>query len=1030
MHSSTAGVRGAAAALAIPRWRLIAGATGTAVTLGIVARVVDGASLRGAVDEATRQPAVLGFVALAYTAAFWVRAAAWRMLLRRPLPTARLFSILQVSLFLNHVLPLRAGEIARPALASRHGVPLPEAVATTVVARVLDFAALAVLTVVAIPAVIRASELRVAFLAAAALVLLAAAGLTAMWLGANVALPARLRARAREAQAALRAISMRRLTAATPLILVSWALESAVLLGAARLFGVEIGLGAAVGATAFAVLFQIVHLTPGGLGVYEASMTSVLVFAGVGAEEALALALLTHGLKFAYSLSVGLGFAAFEGWGLFRGGRRAQPRASRFEIVAARLWNVVNEGKPFTPVFALVVIGVLSVPHLGETGYLGRAGVALVALVPLALVWWRYDFPLRLRAGLWVALAAFVVAFRAFDLVAVGVVLGLYFGFTVILWGTVYYHLRIGTPWTNFTRFTRLVIENPDPTSGNFLEQTPKVLLLVLAFEHLVGSGAGSWSAFAGVQAFTAAVALGAVLTHQWWFTWVPALPQRGLRAPVTPTERTSRRVIVIAIDGCRADRLREARTPFVDTLRAEGIEFTDVCTVYPARTVTAFASMLTGAPPSVHGMRSNFVPSLGVKCESVFDVLRGAGMQGAVVGIAHLVDAFGERDVRAVTAVMDNEAIDGALVERAKRTLMEEDPELLVLQLLSVDQTGHARGSYRPEYLERIEATDRTIEQFVRWCREAGYLDEATVIVTSDHGQGIGIGGHGHMSPPEINVPCLLWGAGAPRGVVVEERRFLTDVAATVCGLLGVRAPDESVGRALVPHKWARAAERVAFVIPAHNEAERLPWVLAGLARLEVAHEVIVVDDGSGDGTGAVAAAYGAQVERHEERRGLGAALRTGLAAARDLEVTSAVYLDADGEYDPAEAEQLLAPIRAGRADYVLGSRFRGDIEGMTRRRRAANRGFSLLLSALCGRWVTDGQTGYRAFSRRALDVAEIVHDYNYAQVLTLDLLKKGMRMEEVTVRYRRRASGASFIRVEYLWRVPVGIAREMLGG
>ncbi|MFN8585550.1 MAG: lysylphosphatidylglycerol synthase domain-containing protein [Dehalococcoidia bacterium] len=1011
----------------VPRRRLLFGAAGTALTLVALARTVDGTAIRDALGAASGDPLLLLVVAAVYTLAFWLRALAWRGLLTSAASTARLFSILQFSLFLNHVLPLRAGEVARPALAARHGVPLPEAASTTVVARLLDFATLAAVTACALPAVLRSGQLGVAFLGALLLTALALLALAAVREGLALPLPGRLRQRAEEARAALRAISPGRVAATLPLIVASWVLESAVLLGAARLLGVEIPLAAAVGATAFAVLFQIVHLTPGGLGVYEASMTSVLVFAGVRAEDALALAVLTHGLKFAYSLSVGLGFAAFEGWQLFRRAQPGRARASRFELVAARLWNVLNEGKPFTPVFAFGAVLLLSGPRLDDGAYLARAALAVVALVPLGLVWWRFDFPLRLRAALWVALAAFLFAFRALDVTVIALVLGLYLGFTVVLWGTVYYHLRIGTRWTNFTRFTRLVLENPDPTSGNFLEQAPKLLLLVLAFDVLVD--AGSWHAFAGVELFTLAIALAAVLVHQWWFTWAPALPQRGLRAVAAPATRMSRRVLVIAIDGCRADRLREARTPFLDALRAEGTEFRDVCTVYPARTVTAFASMLTGAPPAVHGMRSNFVPSLGVKCESVFDVLRERGMRGVLVGIAHLVDAFGERDVRTVSAVMDNEAIDGALVERAKRALVEEDPDVLVLQLLSVDQTGHARGSYRPEYLERIEATDRTIEEFLGWCRSTVYLEGATVIVTSDHGQGIGIGGHGHMSPPEINVPCLLWGAGVPAGEAFDERRFLTDVAATVCGLLGVRQPAASVGRALVPHAEKPAQERVAFVIPAHNEARNLPHVLDGLARLEIPHDVIVIDDGSSDGTGAVAAGFGAIVIHHEQRRGLGAALRTGLAAARDLPVTAAVYLDADGEYDPADAPTLLEPIRAGGADYVLGSRFRGEIEGMSRSRRAANHGFSLLLSLLCGRRISDGQTGYRAFSRRALEVAEIVHDYNYAQVLTLDLLKKGMRMAEAPVRYRRRTSGASFVRAEYLWRVPVGIAREMLG-
>ncbi len=95
---------------------------------------------------------------------------------------------------------------------------------------------------------------------------------------------------------------------------------------------------------------------------------------------------------------------------------------------------------------------------------------------------------------------------------------------------------------------------------------------------------------------------------------------------------------------------------------------------------------------------------------------------------------------------------------------------------------------------------------------------------------------------------------------------------------------------------------------------------------------------------------------------------------------------------------------------------------------RRIGNRAFSLLLSLACGRWISDGQTGYRAFSERAIAVAEIVHDYNYAQVLTLDLLRKGMRMQEVPIGYQVRQRGRSFISLQYLWRVPLGMAREML--
>ena len=80
----------------------------------------------------------------------------------------------------------------------------------------------------------------------------------------------------------------------------------------------------------------------------------------------------------------------------------------------------------------------------------------------------------------------FLAVFRFLDATAIALVLGIYLIFTVLLWGSVYYHLRIGTPLTNFTRFWRLVLENPDPTSGNFLEQNPKTLILVLTFRMIV----------------------------------------------------------------------------------------------------------------------------------------------------------------------------------------------------------------------------------------------------------------------------------------------------------------------------------------------------------------------------------------------------------------------------------------------------------------------------------------------------------------------------------------------------------------
>ena len=196
---------------------------------------------------------------------------------------------------------------------------------------------------------------------------------------------------------------------------------------------------------------------------------------------------------------------------------------------------------------------------------------------------------------------------------------------------------------------------------------------------------------------------------------------------------------------------------------------------------------------------------------------------------------------------------------------------------------------------------------------------------------------------------------------------------------------------------------KRLAVVVPAKDEEATVGELLDRLAGVRVSGcelFAIVVDDGSTDRTGELARGRGALVVRHPQNRGLGAAVRTGLRAAVEEGADLVAYLDADLEYRPEDVPRLVEPVLAGRADYVLGSRFLGGdrgVRGMRLYRRAGNHLFTLLLVVLTRRWMTDGQTGARAFSREAAASVEIVHDYNHAQVVTLDLLRKGFVLEEL---------------------------------
>jgi glycosyltransferase involved in cell wall biosynthesis len=219
---------------------------------------------------------------------------------------------------------------------------------------------------------------------------------------------------------------------------------------------------------------------------------------------------------------------------------------------------------------------------------------------------------------------------------------------------------------------------------------------------------------------------------------------------------------------------------------------------------------------------------------------------------------------------------------------------------------------------------------------------------------------------------------------------------------------------------------------LPAHDEAATVAGVLARAPASVLGRPVcrLVVDDGSSDGTAEAAALAGVEVVRLDRNHGLGAAVRQGFAEALARGATTVAFCDADGEYDPAELERLVAPILAGTADYVVGSRFDGQIGRMLPHRRLGNLVLTRLLSFVARRPIRDGQSGFRALSALAAADAEIVHDYNYAQVLTLDLLAKGYRYLEVPISYRFREHGRSFVRLGgYLRRVLPAVYRELNG-
>lgn len=159
----------------------------------------------------------------------------------------------------------------------------------------------------------------------------------------------------------------------------------------------------------------------------------------------------------------------------------------------------------------------------------------------------------------------------------------------------------------------------------------------------------------------------------------------------------------------------------------------------------------------------------------------------------------------------------------------------------------------------------------------------------------------------------------------------------------------------------------KVIVVIPAFNEARFIGSTV--LKAREYAWRIIVVDDGSTDGTAGIAETAGAFVVRHEFNQGKGAALNTGMCTARELGAQVVVTLDADGQHMPEEMNRLLAPVLEGQADIVVGSRYLDNISHVPRHRTWGHRVFNLLTQAASGVKVSDSQSGFRAFSAQALE-------------------------------------------------------------
>ena len=203
----------------------------------------------------------------------------------------------------------------------------------------------------------------------------------------------------------------------------------------------------------------------------------------------------------------------------------------------------------------------------------------------------------------------------------------------------------------------------------------------------------------------------------------------------------------------------------------------------------------------------------------------------------------------------------------------------------------------------------------------------------------------------------------------------------------------------------------RIAVVIPAYNEAESIAEVLERIPAEVCGREtaVLVVDDGSRDATGDVAAARGVAVARHVINRGGGAALRTGYRLMSDSEAEVVVTLDADGQHLPSEMERLVEPVLKGEVDVAHGSRVLGESERGQISRELGIVFFNRLVSFITRTHVTDCSNGYRAVRASVLPQLVLRQEQFHTSEFLIEAIKRGIPAREVPVTVVKRLHGHS---------------------
>ena len=264
-------------------------------------------------------------------------------------------------------------------------------------------------------------------------------------------------------------------------------------------------------------------------------------------------------------------------------------------------------------------------------------------------------------------------------------------------------------------------------------------------------------------------------------------------------------------------------------------------------------------------------------------------------------------------------------------------------------------------------------------------------------------------LGGPRWVAPNIVW-----QRAVVQAARFVLCSAAGAGLSIDNRGPMRMIGGVNPPAQQAsQSSQRMLVIMPAHNEADSLPLAVQDIRAHAPEADIVVVDDGSTDATVQVAASLGVICLRLACNLGVGGAVQTGYLYAARNGYDLAIQFDADAQHRANQIAALIAPIQAGQADLVVGSRV---LQGVRFRfhvsRFVGSRLLAWVLSRILRQKVTDPTSGFRAASARAIRFFAQHYPQSYLADTVEALVwvsRQNMTIAEVPTRMRQRKAGAS---------------------